>query len=117
MVMKEVKKEILSISRDELFSLGLCLGTLSTLSRVELNDKDLIYSVYKAQNEAKKIVDCIEKRLAVDIKDFTYFITNIYNLLIKTECKFVTKKNNEILDLQEHINVKFKNAIGVLMEI
>lgn len=116
-MIKEAKKETLCIGREELFSLGLCLGTLSTLSRVELDDNNLTYWVYKAQNEAKKIVDCIEKRLAVDMRDFTYFISNLYDLLIKTECKFVTKKSNEVLDLQEHINIKLKNAISVLTEI
>lgn len=111
---KDMRMGSLNIGREELFSLGVCFGTLSTLSRVELNDANLIYWVCKAQNEAKNIVDCIEKRITIDIKDFTYFISNLYKLLIKTECKFISKKSNEVLDLQEHINNKLQNAISIL---
>lgn len=111
---KDMRVEELNIDREELFSLGLCFGTLSTLNRVELNDTNLIYWLCKAQNEARTIIDCIEKRLAIDVKDFTYFISKLYDLLIKTECKFISKKSNEVLDLQEHITKKLKNAISVL---
>ena len=114
---KDMRVEELNIDREELFSLGLCLGTLSTLNRVELNDTNLIYWLCKAQNEAKNIVDCIEKRLAINVKNFTYFISKLYDLLMKTECKFVAKKNNEVIDLQEHIQIKLKDAISVLNKI